>query len=1151
MKKNPKPDILWPQNVKKLLLTMKISFLLLVLTVLNAYSTSIYSQNGTVSVEMQNATVREVVREIERQGGINFLFNDNLAGLNQRVNVSFTDQPIKNVLTSALGQADMMFEEIKDDFVVLLHKSASNHQEITVSGTITDVNNDPLPGVAVVVQGTSIGTTTNMDGRFSLSVPDDAGVLIFSYVGMISQQIAIGDQRVFNITMEEDVLALEELVVVGYGTQRRVNLTGSLSIIESEELQEIAVPQISQGLMGRSPGVFIYNHSGQPGENNTLLNVRGFGEPLIIVDGSPVSASYMNNLEPGDIESFNVLKDASAAAIYGARAGNGVILITTKRGRVSAPEFSYSGHYSQQFFTMIPERVGSYEYAAMYNVGLAITEGGNPMWTEEEVQKFRDGSDPINYPNTDWWRETLKDNTPLHQHNLSVRGGTDRVRYFGSLGFMNEKGMHVSDDINHDRFSLRSNIDVALTSRLDIGIDISLTNQDYIGPSHTLEGAQPWFLFDGVMSRIWRSRPFARNYDHPDPQYLTAMLGGLTVSPYHLGFIDRVGFNEWNRLFGFAKLNASYDLPYGFGVRAIFDLNRTYYRDRLRHLEGRMYDRDEETGQYIYRRSIASYNILQETNSINNNLNQQYFLTWDRSFENHELNALFVHERLYDHYDYLYGSRRDFEFPLNYLFAGPDANKDNQGYATEGGRESYITRLNYILLGRYLFEYTGRWDGSPKFPADSRWGFFPSASVGWLISQEGFMDGINHIVPNLKLRASHGRLGYDAAGAFQYLSTFSIRSRYMYQNQLASGIRADALPNPGITWEKMTTSNVGLDISLFSNRLLDLSIDYFYRLRTDVLGTRILAVPDVVGATLPRENINEYDNRGWEFIAVHRNNVGEVNYRIGGNISTNREKLVYRDQAEYATMEAYRRGNMIGEWTDRLWTYPTDGLFKSQEEIDNWADIDGQGNRTIQIGDIKYVDYNGDGRITPEDMIVAGRGSMPRLIYGIDFSLSWNNFDFMMLWQGAGLYTMNLRQHIQFTSPFWASNTPLMYMYENMYTPENPWMPANTEGATWPRYGTDAFNRSHTNYNRGSQFWLEDGAYVRLKNVQLGYNIPSGYLTPMGINNLKIYVSGYNLLTISKFKDIVDPEIHRSPAQEFGAYYPTMANMAFGVQMNF
>jgi TonB-linked SusC/RagA family outer membrane protein len=1114
MKKKPKIEIfLFPREKIKtyLIINLILFFISLSLNV----SGSIYSQNMIFNNSVDEITVKDVIRETD---------------------------------------ANLTYLELENDLIEIT-PLLENTQQLTVTGLVTDASSgESLPGVSIVIEGTTTGTVTDLDGKFSLPVPNENAVLVFSFVGYSTSRIPLEGRSVLEINLTPAAFDLDEVVVVGYGTLRRVNLTGSVTIVKAEELAQIAVPSLGLGLMGRAPGLFIKNSSGEPGEIGVDLNIRGYGTPLIIVDGTPVDMRYFQNIDPNDIESFNVLKDASAAAVYGARAGNGVIVITTKRGIESAPRFSYDVDYAQQFFTVVPRRVDAAGYTGMWNVMLVHGEDTPPVYTDEAIQKYRDGSDPVNYPNTDWWKETLLDYSPRQRHNLSVRGGTESIKYFTSIGYFNQKGMLRSNDIDFTRFNLRSNLDVKLTEKLDLNFDLSATQQDYISPDSRMTWLNVADEPIAVGIRIWRSRPFAPNTPLPDPNRVPAMLSGLTENPYYMGFRKHSGTRQNRRLTGYGRVALNYDLPYGFGARASFDINRDFYRGKRRVLEMPQYDYNAETGEYILRRKLNPYNFLTESMEITNNFNQQYFLTWDGSFGNHEINALVVHEILTDDFDHFRASRRDYEFEMDYLFAGPDAGKDNYGYATEGGRKSYVGRINYNYLGKYLIELSGRADGSPKFPAETRWGYFPSASIGWRISEESFMEDISNIIWNLKLRASHGVLGFDRAGAFQYLSTFSIRSRMLYDQIPDPGIRADALPNPFITWEKMRITNIGLDFNL--GGFLDGTFDYFYRLRSDVLGQRIAAIPSVVGATLPQENYMEFDNRGMEFSLYHRNIIGDVNFTVGGNISYNREKTVFRDQAPFSNREHERRSNEIGEWRDRVWAFPTDGLFTSQAEIDNYmVDLDGQGNRTIRIGDTKWIDTNNDGVINADDMILQGRGSYPKMMYGIDLSVSWKGFDLYTLWQGAGMLDIPISAR-EFSQPFASFNTPLQWHMDNIYTPENPWIPAvSLEDAKLPR-----FARGHVNYSRtAADYWIVPGAYIRLKNIQLGYNIPERITTRWGIDRLKIYLAGYDVWTFAAHGlNFLDPEVDTHNPSEgspqrgtMGSVHPQLGSYNVGLQLNF
>jgi TonB-linked SusC/RagA family outer membrane protein len=463
-----------------------------------------------------------------------------------------------------------------------------------------------------------------------------------------------------------------------------------------------------------------------------------------------------------------------------------------------------------------------------------------------------------------------------------------------------------------------------------------------------------------------------------------------------------------------------------------------------------------------------------------------------------------------------------------------------------------ISRINYDYKGKYLVELNARYDASAKFPPETRWGFFPSASLAWRISEEDFMKNSLPFLTNLKLRASYGKLGYDQTGSFQYLSTYSITSSYIYDgttNVLSNGIKADALPNNEITWEKMTTSNIGIDFNLWKNKL-EGSFDYFYRLRSDVLGARLASLPNVVGASMPQVNYAKYDNRGWEFSLNHINRIGDIEYTIGGNISYNREKTVFVDQAAYATEEARRRGNRIGEWTDRFWAVQSAGIFQTKEEIMNWADQDGKNNATILPGDLKYIDYNGDGKITVDDQVIIGRGTFPKLMFGINMNAGWKGFDISMLWQGASAYDFNMRSAPDFTYVFYATDTPMEQMLTGAYVPENPWLPTNTTDVKFPRYRTDGYNRAHSNFNTNSDYWLVNGAYLRLKNIELGYTLPASLTQRWGIEKCKFYVSGYNLVTFSAV-DFMDPEAETNNITTFGSYYPPVGTYNIGLSLQF
>lgn len=1018
--------------------------------------------------------------------------------------------------------------------------AAGEEQSGKVTGKVTDQSGNALPGVSVSLKGTTTGTVTGIDGKYAVDVTGNAPTLVFSFIGMTSQEIAVGNKTVIDVVLIEETKGLDEVVVVGYGVQKKVNLTGSITTIKAAELTEIAMPTLAQSIMGRSPGLFIKNVSGQPGRNNNVsYNIRGFGTPLIIIDGMPASSEEFNQLDPNDIEDFSVLKDAAAAAIYGSRAGEGVILVKTKRGKTGS-EVTLTTNYSMQFFTLAPKFVDSYTYASLENVA-NFNEQKAPIWTADQLQKFKDGSDP-QYPNTDWWGITMRKFAPQMQNNINIQGGNDKVKYFVSGGYFYQEAMMKANDTKVNKYTLRSNLDAAVTKNLNLGVDFNILNQLYDGPVAEMERNSSVV---GIMTDMFRARPyFAPHW--PDE---TRLIGYQT--PLQRTYAENVGYKKDNALTGDAKFTLDYQLPLNIKAKAILQLVRKFDRYTEKKKSTPMYNYDYATDTYTLYGYTFPYTSLYEKMDIQNSFNQQYFLTWDKQIRDHNLSALLVYEILSDDGNWIDAQRIRYDFDLDYLFAGPDLDKTNGGSASRGGRKGIITRLNYNYQGKYLVELNSRYDASPRFPKETRWGFFPSVSLGWRLSKEAFIADNLPAISNLKLRGSYGVLGNDNTGNFQYLSTFSMTSQFIFDgatNALSKGIRPDALPNPSITWEKMKTANFGLDFGLWDGKI-DGSFDYFYRLRSNVLGTRIQSIPNVVGATMPQVNYAEYDNRGFELNLNYRETFGKFDVVLGGNIAWNREKTRIVDQNVFATMESYRTGNKIDQWTDRFWGLQSAGFFTSKEEIQGWADQDGKNNSTILPGDIKYVDYNNDGRITGEDNVLIGRGVFPRLNYGFNADVTFKGFNFSMLWQGAGLFDFNLLNSPDFTMPFYAGDQPIIDWAKNAYIPENDWVPAHTTGVKWPLFRTDNGNRGHSNY-KTSDFWLTNGDYLRLKSIEIGYTLPKAFIQRIGLKSCKVFVSGYNIYTLSKI-DFLDPEANTSPGRTFGDYYPPTGTYNGGFVIKF
>lgn len=1025
---------------------------------------------------------------------------------------------------------------------ILLCSSTGWAQNTMVSGTVTNAESgESIADVNISVRGTNMGTTTNADGHYSLQVPSLQDTLVFSFIGYESAVVSIRGRTEINVQLQPTTIVAQELVVVGYGTQKEKNLTGSVSTISTEDLKGVPASSISKALMGKTSGLFIKNVGGQPGDaSNTKLRIRGFGEPLIIIDGVSATKKQFSLLNSSAIASISVIKDASAA-IYGARAGNGVILVKTKQGIKTEPTLTYRGNFGLTHFTILPDVVSSAQFAKMKNVALFNLQK-DPVWRQEQIKKFGSGEYPYRYPNTDWWDLVFKKVAPKTRHTLSLRGGGENVRYYLTGQYYYQEGMLQSGATDDKRYNLRSNIDISVTDNLDVGINLHLSAENFDSPYNQVERRSEAV---GIMTWLFRARSSAPAH-FPDR---TKVVG---ASPVPYSKIKYVGYVKRQNTIGDVKFSISYDLPFGLRAKAAIYYRRHHISRKEFRKNTPTYNYDPKDSTYTFAGNLHTPSGLLRKSKKIDYINQQYSLRWNKQFNNHNLSALVLFERSGHRERFFQASRIRYKIPLDYLFAGPDLDKDNNGMVYQRGRAALVSRLTYNYKNKYLFEFNSRYDASSRFPSNSRWGFFPSVSVGWRLSSEDFMKDISFL-SNLKIRASYGKMGNDGTGSYQFLSTYSIGSSYIFNGaseELKSGIYSNGIPNPSITWEKITIANVGIDFGLFNNNLTG-SVDFFYRVRSDVLGQRNRTTPDVIGASLPVVNYEKYNNRGWEISLNYNNTIGDVSFDIGGNVSWSREKTVFVDQPAFASAEVRRRGRVNGRWSDVRWGFLTDGLFQSMEEIRNWADIDGQNNATILPGDLKYVDYNGDGRITDADQVIIGTDSYPNFTYGISAGFSWRQFSFSMLWQGAAMYDINLLNAPDFSIPFFASNTPTVSMLKNSWTPENPWLPTN-KSAKWPRYRDDAYNRGHTSFYGApgpNQLWLIDGSYIRLKNIKVAYSLINIFQNS-GLKRFKVYLSAYNILTFSAL-NFLDPEAATEGVSSLGDYYPPTGTYNVGVVIKF
>lgn len=1001
-------------------------------------------------------------------------------------------------------------------------------QNRILTGKVLDELGEPAIGANVLVKGTTIGVAVDLNGNYRIEVPQGKKTIVFSYIGYQTQEISYRGQTTLNVTLKSDSEILEDVVVVGYGVQKKVNLTGAVGSVDGEKLISKAVGNVTSALAGLVPGLKVMNRSGQPGADGADISIRGFGTPLVLVDGIEQDFGFM---DPNEIENISILKDASAA-VYGSRAANGVILVTTKRGIKGKPKFSMNLNAGFSAPTRIVEMASSGLYAELMNEA-NIVNGDVPTYTPDEIEKFYAGTDS-RYPNTDWRKETLKNISPKYDINMGVRGGSDKVSYFLSLGYLNQKSLLRSDDINFNRVSFRSNIDAQVNSVLRLSADFS----------GRLEYREiPGRGMDVIMKAIQAAKPTVAAY-WPDrskptyPGYDASWANPLPISERdYSGYSDtdfssvrgtfsaNLNFNKWVK-----GLSADGKFDYRLNNNFVKTFNTTFD----------YYDYNYDTGEYIVASQFnGGKNSLRENYSKDWLWYSMFKLNYDRVFaEKHHLTGLALVEAQANKNDNFFAYREGFiSTEVDEIFAGSDENKNNGGGASEGGRMSYVFKLGYGYENRYLLDFVGRVDGSAKFYKSNRWGFFPGVSAAWRISEEPFFKKNLKNVDNLKLRLSVGQAGDEANVNFNYLTGYLFGNNYIFDSAeaISKGLKSKGLANKNARWATTTTYNVGIDYSIF-NRKFYTEFDAFYRLKSKMLATRAQSLPSTFGATLPVENINKQDTRGFEVLLGHANKVGNFIYDIRANVSWSRSKWVHFDEVDRLDPLQKERYDLTGQWTNVTWGYEADGLFSSMEEIEGWADItNGAHNNVIRPGDIRYVDQNQDGTINWKDEIQIGRDVNPEIFFGLNGDFTYKNWSLNVLFQGATNYSVFYSD--QFVFPFGNNLVPYA-LWEDRWTESSP-----DPNAKLPR---SRFSLGHPN-GYTSTFWvLKNAYYIRLKNIQLSYTFPDRWVNKVGINGLKLFVTGNNLLTITNVAH-KDPE----STSTSGWYYPQVKTFTVGVNMNF
>jgi TonB-linked SusC/RagA family outer membrane protein len=1118
---------------------MRLSVFFLFVIVAQSWALDSYSQVTRLSLDMKGARVIDVLGEIENKTEFFFLFNQKLLDVERRVDIEVRQRKIEDILNELFAGTNVNYLVMNRQIVLTTAQPGSEEyrqqttvqQQEQVTGKVTDSFGQPLPGVTVVIKGTVTGTITNANGNYSLGNLTPDATLVFSFLGMRMQEIVVGGQALINVIMEVDAIGIEEVVAVGYGTQRKADLTGAVSTVKTEKLTISPVASTHNTLVGQIPGLVSRQLNGEPGKDAASLSIRGFGAALIIVDG--VERQF-NTIDPNSIESVTVLKDASAA-IYGARAGNGVILVTTKRGKTGEPNFQLNSSYSLQGFTNFAKPYNAGQYTEMWLEAEKNDRVPEANWrfSEANVQKYYDGTDP-RYPNTNWFDVMVRDWSPQQQHNLSMQGGNDKIKYYGMLGTMTQEGFVKTGDHVFNRYNVVSNIDAEITENLSASLNLSVINSNLVAPLRSYQSGTDnrniYFQDLFVTQPVYPA-------SYPDPTKIPAT--NAAFHPSASADINIAGYRK-NRV---TESNMSggleYKTPFLKGLKAEVFVNYVQRDVKTKDWEKSYtaYTYDYDTDIYTPVKAGGVTSLSQGVN-WNSTLTGQFSLQYNNTFKKHKISALALYEVIDTKGEGIGGSRRNYlSTAIDQLFAGGTVDQQITGSASEFGRIGYIGRTNYSFAQKYLLQVTARYDASPKFAPDNRWGFFPSVSAGWRISEEAFMKSIEKI-ENLKLRLSYSNTGYDATGNFQYLSGYQLGQGVLFGNSSIPGLYSTGLANPNIFWEEMTIYNAGLDFAFFKSKLYG-EFDIFYRQRNGLLATRIGSLPNTFGASLPAENLNDQSNRGFELMLGTQGNKRDFTYNIEGNISWTRAKWDKFDEPEYTDPDDIRIKKQTGKWLGRQFGFKSDGLFTSQEEIDaHPLDQDNRGNVTIRPGDIKFVDISGpegvpDGKLDWRDHYEMGGSDVPQIFFGLYSTLQYKNLDFVFLLQGATRSTLRVNPER------YTGTTGVQEAYKGRWTPED-----NRADARFPLRSLNQANN-----NRLSDFWIVDGSYARLKSASLGYTMPSSFLSKKGIDKIRFSVSGTNLFTIDKATALgIDPE---TPNGGAGFYYPPQRTISFGLNLIF
>lgn len=1056
----------------------------------------------------------------------------------------------------------------------LIAGTVSAQNKITVKGIVNDDKGNPVPNASVLVKGTTNGVTTDVNGTFTISVPDSKSVLVVSNIGYKTKEIPVGNNTSFTVNLVPSVNSLNEVVVVGYGTQKKVTVTGAVAQVSGKELEKTPTVNLSNSLVGRLPGISAVQSSGEPGYDGSSIRIRGtntFGNTsaLIVVDGVPDVAGGLERLNPADIETMSVLKDASAA-IYGSRAANGVILITTKHGKSGKPRLSYNYNHGWAQPTRVPLMANAFEYTQMNNEttifdgipsaewsaanqafktsGTYTTVAGKVVrapFQPDDVQKYQDGSDPWGHPNTDWYKTTLKTWSPQEQHSLQINGGTESVKYLASLGYQNQDGYYKNSATGYKQYDMRINLDAKVNKWISTGINLTARQEFRHFPTESA---------NSIFRMLQRGRP-------TDPEVWPNGLPGPDIENGQNPIVittNQTGYDDDKRNYFQVNGRVEILIPWvkGLKLTGTATADKEIRRTKTWRIPWYLYFWDHKTYEADGVTPVLTKNLrstftspqLNQSDANYLNILTSGFINYDNQFGGHSIAIMAAVTKETDKEDDFNAYRTNFISPaLDQMFAGGTQGQQVGGAGYNRARLSYFGRVAYNYKEKYLAEFLWREDGSYLFPENKRFGFFPGFLAGWRISEEKFFSENIHFINSLKIRGSYGELGNDqvyyggSLREYQYLSTYGF-SNYTINNAAFKTLYEQVVPNPSFTWEVAKNTDIGIEGTML-NSSINFEFDYFYNKRDQILWPKSGSTPQSSGIAglLPPTNIGRAENKGYDFTVGYNGNVKDFRFSVSVNGGYAKNKILFQDEAPGAPDWQKATGHPFSNGGGGAFLpYVYDGVFKDQAEIDkNTIDYSGL-TPSLKPGDMKYKDIGGrdangnyvkkpDGKINGDDRIRLDKTGQPTFTGGINITMGYKDFDLSILFQGAtgGLLYIGTESG--------DIGNYLKYFYDHQWTIDKP-------SSVDPRIA----NRGNTYYSGGNTYFLRNSDYFRLKNVELGYNLPLKLTDQIGIHAFRVYVSGLNLATWDKMK-IWDPESTSGDAH----YYSQARIINVGARVTF